>query len=164
MATRVKTSGRPQGQLGRVLEQILLKAPAEAHARELALRSTKSGPRDQMVHLEVTGEAADGWGYADANVTWEHPYLYAPLQSTLPFKTPHLIGAHPEFTAGATAGLVLMQAQVIRWLQDSRGWFIGAVIRIATSAPGQSEALPYAAQLHLTFTGHAYPTDEELST
>lgn len=154
--------GRPQGQLERSLMKLALAPHQGLGERHDALVSTKSGEYDQQVQVDLSGQAYDAWGFADIPVTWEHPFVYSPLQRDPPFATPH-VSSHIEWT-GPLAALVVGTAHVMSWLQSPEGWFIGATVRVAVSAPGSTTPVAFAGVLHMTFQGYAYPTDEELNT
>jgi hypothetical protein len=157
-----RSGGRPAGQLGRALVDLTIGMRNGERDRADALRSTRSGEYDQQVQERFSGEAQDAWGFADIPVTWEHPFVYSPLQRDPQFLTPHVTD-HIEFTS-TQAGLVLAKAHVIGWRKSPQGWFIGATVRLATCAPGAVGMVAYAGILHLIFQGYAYPTDGELST
>jgi hypothetical protein len=94
-------------------------------------------------------------------VSWEHPFLYAPLQRDPSFETP-LVTDHVEFTQNSGV-LIVAHAHVVSWKMSDQGWYVGATVRVAVSAPGQSNPVAYSGVLHLNFQGFASPTDEDVS-
>lgn len=150
---------RPHGQLERSLHKLTVGTQLDMRARERALAAGRSGEYDQQVRVAISGEATERWGYTDIPVTWEHPFIYSPLQRKLPFEAPHYV-CGVEF-AKPPAALVIVVPHLIDWLQSDASWYIGAKLRVAVSAPGQTEPVAYSAVLHLTFEGYAFPTDEE---
>lgn len=155
----VTNGGRPQGQLERSLVTLALGTHRDLQDRHNALVSTKQGEYTQQVQVQLSGQATVLWGYGDIPVSWEHPFVYSPLQRDPPFETPH-VTSHIEF-AGTLSDLVLAHAHVINWLQSDQGWYIGAVVRVAVLAPNAPVA--YKGVLHMNFQGYAFPTDEELN-
>lgn len=151
---------RPQGGLERSLVDLAVGSHQAREDRLNALISTKSGEYTQQVQVEISGHASILWGYADIAVSWEHPFVYAPLQRDPQFERPHL-SHHLEWT-GSQADLVVGHAHVVSWLQSDQGWYIGAKVRVAVMAPNTE--VDYSGVLHLSFQGYACPTDEELNT
>lgn len=152
--------GRPQGAMERTLVELAIGTHQSLQDRRNALVSTKSGEYTQQVQVALSGLATVLWGFADVPVSWEHPFVYSPLQRDPPFQTPH-VTSHIEFN-GTLSDLVVAHAHVIKWLQSPEAWYIGATLRVAVQAPNKPVA--YSGVLHATFQGYAFPTDEELNT
>jgi hypothetical protein len=152
---------RPGGQLERIVTDLTIGVHRGLQERERALESSRSGPYEQSVQVPINGQASSGWGYVDKAVTWEHPFVYSPAQSRLPFATPH-VSHHIEFTR-VLSDLVIAHAHVTSWIQDVRGGFIGARVRVASCAPNTTGTVPYAGILHLKFLMQAFPTDDDLN-
>lgn len=151
--------GTPQGALERSLVRLAIGSHQALVDRHNALVSSLSGEYDQQVQIAASGAASSGWGFTDTPVSWEHPFIYAPLQRNQPFLTPH-VSHHFEFTSTLSA-LVLAHVHVLSWNQNDQGWFIGAKVRVAVCAPDVTTPVAYQAVVHLTFQGFAAPTDEE---
>ena len=156
------SGGRPRGQLERSLVALTIGMHQGAKDRRNALASSHSGEYDQQIQLAVSGQATSTWVFTDTPVTWEHPFVYAPLQRDPPFLTPH-VSTHIEFTS-VPSDLVVANAHLIGWIQNAQNWFIGATVRVAVCAPLAPGTVSYAANVHLTFEGYACPTDEEYGT
>lgn len=151
--------GTPQGALQRAFADALIGAHRARERHQRVLQTIASGEYDQQVQVPFSGVASAGWGYTDTAVSWEHPFIYSPLQRNVPFETPH-VTHHLEFTGKAESdGLVIGLAHVIGWNQTDSGWYIGATVRIAICAPNASANVPYEGVVHLTFEGFAFPTD-----
>ena len=147
---------RPMGQLERSLAALTIGVAQGERQRRLALADTHTGEYMQQVHVPLSGVATGGWGSIDVPVTWELPFLYAPLQRRVPFPTPHF-HANFEVTAGQGA-LLLMHAQLIAWNVTDADWYVGATIRFAIAAPGGQNPNPqiaYSAIAHCSFQGFA---------
>lgn len=155
------SGGRPQGQMERALIELTLGVHRGRVARERALKSTRQGEYDQQIQVAFSGVATGTFGFADVPVTWEHPFIFAPLQRDPQFETP-LVTSHIEFQQDS-GELVIAHAHVVRWNIDSRGWYIGATVRVAVCAPTATGNVPYAAVAHLNFQGFASPTDEDMT-
>lgn len=154
--------GRPQGQLERALMDLALGSHQGRQERHEALLATRQGEYEQQVQVQVAGAATSVWGYLDIPVTWEHPFVYSPLQRDIQFETPH-VASHIEWTSTLT-DLVVAHAHVVSWNTNDQGWCIGATVRVAVQAPNTETQVNYQGTVHLTFQGYAFPTDEELNT
>jgi hypothetical protein len=151
------SGGVPQGALERSIADMLIGTQRALRKRERALESISGGEFDQQVQLPVSGVAATTWGHADSPVSWEHPFIFSPLQRNPQFPTPQ-VTHHFEFTR-TPSDLVLVTANIIGWNENQSGWLIGAKVRVASCAPNSTGNIPFTGILHLTFEGYAFPTD-----
>ena len=142
---------RPAGQLERSLAALTIGVHQGAAQRVKALSDTVTGPYKQVVHVQLTGSATATWGFLDRDVQWELPFLYAPLQWRVPFRTPHFEPGI-EMTAGQ-GELMVIHAHVIGWTVTESQWYVGATIRFAVAAPNAATPTPFAAIAHLGFIG-----------
>lgn len=156
--------GRPQGELERAMTETTIGVIAAYKERERMLSSTRSGEYDQQVEFPIAGVAGNLWGSVDVPVTWEHPFLYSPLQRPVPFVNPHVAGSHVEWQSNSGGELIIASLHVISWNITNYGWYIGAKVRVAVCAPNATAATAYQGIAHLTFQGYAYPTDGDLTT
>jgi hypothetical protein len=151
--------GPPRGALERSLAALTIGVAQGERARRDALDDTYTGEYEQQVHEQLSGEAASGWGFTDAHVAWELPFLYAPLQRRVPFTTPHFTYGI-EITSG-TEELIVIHAHVIGWTVTEEQWYVGARVRFGVCAPASdpSVTIPYQAIAHLSFQGFATPAE-----
>lgn len=148
---------RPVGQLERSLAALTIGMAQGQAARAKGLADTGTGEYLQQVHVPVSGVAGADALFADTNVQWELPFLYAPDQRRVPFLTPHFTYGI-EITAGQAA-LVVVDAHVVGWAITEQNWYVGATVRLSASSPGAVEPVPYSAIAHLSFEGYATPAE-----
>lgn len=155
--------GRPQGQLERTMVDITIGTIKSMRTRERNLAATRAGEWDQQVEFPISGLAGNEWGSVDVPVTWEHPFIYAPTQRSVPFPNPH-VADHVEWQALQGGALVISSLHIIAWNVNDYGWWIGATVRVAVCAPNATAAVAYQGVVHLTFEGYASPTDGDITT
>jgi len=148
---------RSRGGLDRSLEALTIGMFQATGDRDKALLETRSGEYEQQVHIPLSGQAQTAPGFADATVMWEHPFVYAPLQRTIPFPTPHFTYG-TELTSGS-GELIVIHAQVIAWTISRENWWTGATVRCDVTAPLATAPSPYSALVHCSFQGYAIPTE-----
>lgn len=174
--------GRPIGQLEKSLASLTIAIKRGADERHAALADGYTGEHVQQIHVDLSGVAASDWGFADKDVNFLMPFVYAPAQRQVPFEVPH-------FTYGIEfkvppAGIVAITAHVLSWRQTPEGWITGAKVRFIAMAPGSQpvantvtkprEGAPiragatsgggvsFTATAHLSFEGYAtYAEGEE---
>ena len=146
---------RPAGALDRALAAITIGMAQGQQFRERVLADTRTGEYEQQIQLSVSGTAGNGWGFADAQVMFEYPFLFAPTQRMVPFDRPHFQASFELMNASDT--LVHLAAHVIDWNVNDSGWIIGATVRVVGTAPAVSDSAnleAFSALAHLTFQGY----------
>lgn len=151
--------GRPLGQLERSLAALTIGVAQGRERRARSLADAFTGEWEQQLRLDLSGQAAGGWGWGDRRVTFDIPFLYAPLQRTIPFET-------PQFTYGVemtqtTDTLVLVHAHLLKWTINRQGWITGATLRFGVQAPAATAPMPFSATVHLTFQGFGTTAEQE---
>jgi hypothetical protein len=120
--------------------------------RQRILSDTHTGEYEQQVQLKFSGTAGNEWGYVDADIYFQNPFLYAPAQRMVPFDRPHFSKGFELLNAGPT--LVHLDAQVTDWHINESSFIVGAKVRIYATAPSMTTApQPFSAIAHLTFQG-----------
>lgn len=149
------------GQLERSLAALTIGVVQGQQHRERVLRDTHTGEWDQQVQLEFSGSAGNQWGYADTEIMFEYPFLYAPAQRLVPFDRPHFNKGFEMLTP--STNLVHLDAQIISWNTNDTGWIVGCKVRLYAVAPANDvSAESFNAIAHLTFQGYAaYAEGEE---
>lgn len=151
---------RPIGQIDRTLDALTIGVVKDKEARDRQLSYSAGTEMEQQVRVPLSGKVANGWGFVDDDVAWSLPFIWAPGQRNANFKTPHFnYGIVLEVQ---TEELIVIHAQVVRWVINDSSWVVGATVRFASSAPqlAEGEELDYAATAHLTFQGLGAETEE----
>lgn len=143
---------RPLGQLERALADLTIGVQHGKERRQVALSDTYTGEWEQQVQVALSGVATASWGFTDAQVAWELPFMYAPLQRMVPFETPHFT---PGIEINQASDLLIVHAHVTNWKVNEYGWVVGASVRFAVYAPNASGPMNYQATAHLRFQGYA---------
>lgn len=141
------------GQLERSLAAITIGVQQRTVLRSRQLAERRTGEYDQQVRVDINGSAGNDWGYADAALLFEYPFLYAPAQRRVPFNRPHF--SYGFEIAQPLDTLLHLGAQIVGWNVNENGWIIGATVRVHVIAPQVTQATPFAATAHLTFQGYA---------
>lgn len=145
---------RPKtAQLERSLEALTIGLVQDVRHRNRMLHDGQQGEFQQQMQVELSGTAGNVWAWQDQKLSFEYPFVYAPLQRQADLLVPHFTCG---FTLAQTTNLILLHAHVIAWNVTEESWVIGATVRFAVSAPNAVVTpVPYDAQAHLTFHGYA---------
>jgi hypothetical protein len=150
---------RPGGQLDRSLDALTSGLIRGKAARESQLAHTEAREIEQQVRVPLSGKAGSEWGSIDKKVGLALPFIWAPDQRGVPFKTPHF-SYGIELGVGSNV-LVVVHAQVVNWTKNDSSWIIGAKMRFAAIAPGSGVTpVSFSAMAHLTFQGWAAESEE----
>lgn len=149
---------RGTGQLERVLDGMTVGLLTDQHSRHVQLAHAAGEEVEQQVRVGVQGEVGNGWSNVDRDVFWTLPFIWAPAQREVPYRTPHF-SYGIEMRTG-TKELVIVNAHVIKWITNDSSLVEGATIRFAASAPNTNAAFKFSAVAHLTFQGYAAETEE----
>lgn len=149
---------RATGQLDRVLSGLTVGLLTDQRDRHIQLAHSAGEEVEQQVRVLVQGEVGGGWNHTDRDVYWTLPFIWAPAQREVPYRTPHF-SYGVEMRSG-TEQLVIVDAHVLSWLTNNSSLVEGARIRFAASAPNTTAAFKFSAVAHLTFQGYAAETEE----
>lgn len=147
---------RAHARLQRSLGALTIGVVKAGKERDRALAPLASGDFIQQVQLDVSGKAFTGPAVTEMEVGFPHAFLTRLGKQTGP--------ENPTFHDGSelrSGGPVMIQAQVIDWIENDSGLLVGARIRITTWWPGATTQLPFSGVVHLTFIGHAVPTTDD---
>lgn len=148
------TRNRPTGALERSLVNLTIGVAQSQIARKRALRDTETGEYEQQIQIPFSGNVDTGMYWVDKQVTWEMPFLYAPLQRRVPFQTPHFSKGF-VLLSGGPGDFIQLDATVIGWTVTDAQWYVGATVRLSATSPTASAVLPFSSMAHLSFRGYA---------
>lgn len=160
-------SGRVRtGQLQRALEGMTIGVHQGALFRKRTLADGHTGEYEQQVQVQLGGTAGNEWGFVDSEVTFELPFVYAPLQRRSEFTTPHFTrGIEVLNSAPDPTTLLNIDAHVVGWTTTEEGFIVGARVRFSVCAPNATDNVPYTAIAHLAFQGYAsYAEGDEFTS
>lgn len=149
---------RPGGQLDRALAGMTVGLLTDQHDRHVQLAHSAGDEVEQQVRVLLQGSVGNGWSHVDRDVYWTLPFIYAPAQREVPYKTPHF--SHGIEMRTGSDELVIVTPHVIKWITSDSSLVEGATIRFAASAPNTTSAFTFSAVAHLTFQGYAAETEE----
>lgn len=148
---------RPLGQLDRALDALTTGLLGGKIKRDRQLSYSAMREVEQQVRVPLSGEAGSGWGSIDKTVGFLFPFIYAPDQRGVPWKTPH-------FSYGVEMGVgtnvpIVVHAHVLHWIENNSSWITGARVRFMAQAAIE-EVVKFSALAHLTFQGWAAEYEE----
>lgn len=149
---------RATGQVERVLDGLTVGLLTDKAARDRQLEHSAGREIEQQVRCLIQGELGNAWSHVDREVFWPYPFIWAPAQRGVPYKTPHF-SYGIEMRTG-TQALVVVHAHILKWVVNDSSLVEGATIRFAASAPTSTSAHAFSAVAHLTFQGYAAETEE----
>lgn len=141
--------------LGRLTSETL-EQQRERDANQLPVEPTDMV---QQVHLNLKGTVGEKPLYQEVNAHWPYPFMMkvasGQQDSTLD---------KPTFCTGVelrSDSHVLIDAQVVGWIEDDSELITGARIRVAVWSPTAPRLVDYDGTIHMTFTGYAATAEDD---
>lgn len=150
---------RSTHQIGRALEELTIGVHRSVKKNEDQEAQLGGGTFMQYMTCDVTGLVGSGLLAIDVPVDWDLPFLMRVDPRNARGRV------DPHFTSGIeilTDSYVNLTVQIRSWLENERGWLMGANLRVLAFAPGALRSHSFRAVLHLTFTGYAAPSEDTL--